>query len=166
MSRSAAFVVLLLGGCTGDRARSTDVEILRVAPTQMLGDSLEVTPALDTTQDAPDRADVALSIEVRIRNASASTKPVPRIAFRAVAESARDTTARWRYEITRRSVDSLRGGESANFGVSTSPRLVAAGDAVDGLYRVEAMFGDSIGRRVLPVGRIRLRSDSVAARRP
>jgi hypothetical protein len=151
--------MLVLLACAGEPEPETSVQVLRVAPVQLLGDSLEVTPALDTTQNAPEQGQIALSIEVHVRNAGGATIRVPRIGFRAVPESGRDGAAQWRFEITRRTVDSLRTGESASFGLTTSPASLANGNAVDGVYRVEAVLGDSAtGQRTLPLGRIHLRT--------
>jgi hypothetical protein len=162
--RSSGFLLIVVGACAGDAGDQTSVEVLRVAPAQMVGDSLEVTPALDTAQNTPEQGRVALSIEIQVRNAGGSTRHVPTIGFRAVPESGRDTSPQWRFDITRRTVDSLRAGERADFGLTTSPGSLATGNAADGVYRVEALLGDSAtGRRTVPLGRIRLRApaDSV-----
>jgi len=157
--RSSTFLLIIVGACAGDPADLTSVEVLRIAPAQMVGDSLEVTPALDTAQNTPEQGQVALSIEIQVRNAGGSTRLVPTIGFRAVPESGRDTTPPWRFDIVRRTVDSLRAGERANFGLTTSPGSLATGNAVDGVYRVEAVLGDlATGRRTIPLGRIRLRA--------
>lgn len=151
-------LVVCAAACGGEHRNETTVEILRVAPMQLLADSLEVTPSLDTAQNTPEQGQVALSIEVHVRNAGGSTRHVPAIGFRAVPEDGQDTTARWRFDITRRSVDSLRAGERASFGLATSPASLAGDRATDGVYRIEAAFGDSTtGARALPLGRIRLR---------
>ena len=157
--RVALALLALFGmGCGGERADEMTVEVIRVAPRQLLDDSLELTPVLDTTQNAPEQGQVALSIEVHVKNAAGTSKHVPAIGFRAVPESGRDTAAPWRYDITRRTVDSLRPGESATFGLTTSPRSLAAARVAGGVYRVEAVLGDSTtNRRAVPVGRIRLR---------
>jgi hypothetical protein len=145
--------------CGGERTDETTVEVVRVAPMQRVADSLDVTPALDTVQNTPEQGRVALSIEVHVRNAGGATVRVPTIGFRAVPENGPDSTVPWRFDIRRRSVDSLRTGESASFGLTTSPGALATAAAVDGVYRVEAVFGDSTTEaRVLPLGRIRLRA--------
>lgn len=159
MRRSSTFLLIVAIACGGNPGDQTSVEVLRVAPAQMVGDSLEVTPVLDTAQNTPEHGQVALSIEVQVRNAGGSTRHVPAIGFRAVPESSRDTSPPWRFDITRRTVDSLRAGERANFGLTTSPASLATGNASDGVYRVEAVLGDSAtGRRTVPLGRIRLRA--------
>ena len=156
--RASAFLLVFAVGCAADARDQTSVEVLRVAPAQMAGDSLEVTPVLDTAQNTPEQGQVALSIEIRVRNAGGSTRYVPSIGFRAVPESGRDTSPPWRFDITRRTVDSLRAGERANFGLTTSPGSLATGNAADGVYRLEAVLADSAtGRRTVPLGRIRLR---------
>jgi hypothetical protein len=157
------FALALLGilavACAEDRSHQPTVDVIRVAPMQLVADSLEMTPALDTAQNTPEQGLIALSIEVHVRNASGSTKRVPAIGFRAVPEGAPDTMAHWRHDITRRAVDSLRAGESATFGVTTSPASLAADSASTGLYRIEAVLGDpTTGLRALPLGRIRLRA--------
>lgn len=159
MRRSIAMLAVFVAACNGARQDETTVEVVRVAPAQLLGDSLEVTPRLDTTQNAPEQGMVALSIEVHVRNAASATRRVPQIGFHAVAESGLDTAAQWRFEITRRTVDSLRAGESATFGLTTSPGVLAADRVAEGVFRVEAVFSDSMtGRHTLPLGRIRLTS--------
>lgn len=151
--------LLAVLGCGDEPDQQTSVEVVRVAPTQLLGDSLEVTPILDTSQNTPEQGRVALSIEVHVRNAGGTTRLVPSIGFRAMPEGGRDTATRWRYDITRRSVDSLPPGQSASFGLTVSPGSLATGSAVDGIYRIDAVLGDSTtDRRTLPLGRIRLRS--------
>lgn len=159
MKHAGILIAALVTACGAEPRNRSGVEVLRVAPPQLDADSLEITPRLDTTHDAPERGLVALSIEVHVRNASGAARPVPRIGFRAVPESARDTATRaWQYVIGRRSVDTLRAGESASFGVTTSPATLAAGATVDGVYRVEAVFGDSAmaRRSTLPLGRVRV----------
>ena len=158
MRYAPVLLILATVACGDERTTETTVEVIRVAPMQLVADSLEVTPQLDTTQNAPEQGQVALSIEVHVRNAGGATQRVPAIAFRAVPESARDTTAPWRFDITSRSVDSLRPGQSAAFGLTTSPGPLASAAAVDGVYRIEAIFGDSTNARALPLGRIRLRA--------
>lgn len=156
--RRAVAILTLLGACAREPENEPSIEVVRVAPAQVLDDSLEVTPALDTAQNTPEQGDVALSIEVHVRNTGGVTKRVPQIGFRAVPESGRDTSAQWRYDITRRTVDSLLPGESATFGLTISPGSLATGDVVVGVYRVEAVFGDSAGGQSrLPLGRIELR---------
>ena len=153
-----ALVALLGLACGGERADDTGVEVLRVAPRQLLGDSLEFTPSLGTEQDAPEQGRIALSIGMHVRNAGGTVRRVPTMWLRAVAESGRDTAARWRHEITPRP-DSLRPGQGATFGVTTSPGVLATGSAGGGVYRIEAVLGDStMDRRTLPLGRIRLRT--------
>ena len=94
-----------------------------------------------------------------MRNGGGTTRFVASIAFRAMPETGRDSAASWRYEITRRTVDSLPPGQSATFGLTVSPGSMASGATVDGVYRIEGVLGDSTtGRRTLPLGRIRLRS--------
>lgn len=155
--RVSLCLICLAIACAADDTRRTSVEIMRVAPLQLFGDSLEITPRLDTTHDAPERGQVALTIEIGVRNAGATTRRLPRIAFRAVPEGAPDSASVWEYVIGRRTVDSLQAGESANFGVSTSPGALATGTRPDGVYRIEAVFGDSTSRGpALPLGRIRL----------
>lgn len=158
MKRARVLVAVLVAACRDDVRNESLVEVLRVAPPQLLGDSLEITPRLDTTQNAPERGLVALSIEMQVRNASGSTRPVPRIGFRAIAETVAATRAApWQYVIGRRTVDSLRAGESASFGVTTSPSTLANGTVVEGVYRVEAVLGDSTtSQRAVPLGRVRL----------
>jgi hypothetical protein len=151
-------MAVLAAACSNEARNKALVEVLRVAPAQLLADSLEITPRLDTTHDAPERGQTALTIEIGVRNTAVATKRLPRIAFRAVPEGAPDSAMVWEFVIGRRTVDSLRAGESANFGVSTSPGALATGTRLDGVYRVEAVFGDSTSRRpALPLGRIRLR---------
>lgn len=158
MRRARILVAVLVVACAADARDESFVEVLRVAPAQLLDDSLEITPRLDTTHDAPEQGMVALSIEMQVRNASGSTRPVPRIGFRAVAESASDTsTAPWRYVIARRTVDTLRAGESASFGLTTAPTTLANGNILEGVYRVEAVFDDSTtNQRAVPLGRVRV----------
>ena len=158
MKRARLLVAALVAACGGDARDESLVEVLRVAPPQLLDDSLEITPRLDTTQNAPERGLVALSIEMHVRNASGSIRPVPRIGLRAVAETASDTSAApWHYVIGRRAVDTLRAGQSASFGVTTSPATLASGSAASGVYRVEAVLGDSTTKlRTVPLGRVRV----------
>lgn len=158
MKRARILVAALLASCGADERDASLVEVLRVAPPQLLGDSLEITPRLDTTHDAPERGLVALSVEIQVRNASSSTRAVPRIGFRAIAETTGDTSAvPWRYFIDRRTVDTLRAGESASFGVTTSPSTVANGKVAEGIYRVEVVLGDSTtNQRAVPLGRVRV----------
>jgi hypothetical protein len=153
-----ALAVALAVACAGERTEDMRVEVMRIAPPQTLADSLEVTPSLDTAHNTPEQGRIALSIEVHVKNIGGSTRQVPAIGFRAVPEQGRDTTAPWRFDITRRTVDSLRPGEGATFGLTTSPASVATDPGVDAVYRIEALFGDSMQRaRALPLGRIRLR---------
>lgn len=158
MKHASILIAAAVTACTNEPQNRSSVAVLRVAPPQLVEDSLEITPRLATARDAPERGAVALSIELHVRNASGVAKAVPRIGFRAVPESARDTAVKaWEYLIGRRSVDTLGAGESASFGVTTSPATLAAGATVDGVYRVEAVFGDStMARRALPLGRVRV----------
>jgi hypothetical protein len=157
--RASAVAILVALACGDDRGDQISVEVLRVAPAQLLNDSLEVAPGLDTVQNTPEQGQVALSLEIRVRNSGGTTRYVPPIGFRTVAENTRDTVGRWRFDITRRTVDSLPPGQSATFGLTTSAASLATGGPISGVYRVEAVIGDSTsGRRMLPLGRIRLRS--------
>lgn len=154
-------VVLLslsVAGCADARRDEVSVDVLRVAPAQLIGDSLQVTPTLDTAQNTPEQGDVALRIALHVRNAGGSTRSVPRIGFRAVPESGTDSAAPWHFDITRREVDSLRAGEGADFGITTSPAALAGGRTVDAVFRVEAVLDAATGRRAVPLGRIRLRA--------
>lgn len=151
-------LTLWFAACRAERTSHTAVEVLRVAPAQLLADSLHITPRLDTTQHAPEQGMTALRIEVHVKNAGGTAKGVPAIGFRAIPESERDT-AHWRYDIARRRVDSLRPGEGAIFGLTTSPDALVSGasDSRGGVLRVEAVFADSTRERVVPLGRVRIR---------
>ena len=158
-------VIWLAAACEPRPSIEPTVEIISVASTQLMPDSLEVTPQIRTVEDMPEPGLVALSLDLQLRNRRETARlALPRIGFRSWRDDADVTSSNpaWHRparEVSRRTgIDSLAPGATFAYGLSTSALLVAPSAKDAGVYRVEAYLIDFAGaEHTVHVGRLRLR---------